>query len=66
LFVEVEAAQGSPMGDEISRAAYYRSRAEKIRASALACIEAAIKDQLETLAKHYEVLALSAERTQQG
>lgn len=54
------------MGDEISRAAYYRSRAEKIRASALACIEAAIKDQLETLAKHYEVLALSAERTQQG
>lgn len=45
-----------------SRAEYYRSRAKAVREIAADCKDAAIKTQLETVAKEYESLALSVER----
>jgi hypothetical protein len=45
-----------------SRAEFYRSRADEVRAIAETCQDWAIKEQLETVAKEYEALAVSVRR----
>ena len=45
-----------------SRAEFYRHRAATVRAVAENCLDAAIKDQLERVAKEYEALALMVDR----
>lgn len=49
------------MGFDGSRAEFYRGRAAEVRATADVCHDAAVKSQLELVARDYEALAKSVE-----